>query len=365
MQLEQKDRVIERLKELHSGIRQAIVRRRSEMPMERLSQVVEENESNVKYDLDVAAERHLVDYCTAWAADEKTCFVLVAEGLSGAAANGDHVVFPQTASERDAKFVLIVDPIDGSRLLTYDKRSAWALSGIAPWKPSGCTLADITVAVQSELPTSKQSLADVLIATSDSRTICERFDTSTGKLVSRFTPLPSRARTLDQGFATVSKFFPGGKEIASHIEESLAHTLVGPIQKGRAAIFDDEYISTGGQLYELACGHDRFIADIRPLMSGWLSRRGVELGLCAHPYDLCTELIARQAGVCVSQPDGSPLNAPLDTTTNVAWVGYANPTLKGLIEPHFQELLAKVLVHLGMHDEPHGHAMMGLPEQND
>ncbi len=81
-------------------------------------------------------------------------------------------------------------------------------------------------------------------------------------------------------------------------------------------------------------GHDRFNADLRPNLAGVLQSRGQELGICCHPYDVCTELIARERGVFIARPDGRPLDAPLDTTSPVAWVGYANIHLKELIEPH-------------------------------
>ena len=41
-------------------------------------------------------------------------------------------------------------------------------------------------------------------------------------------------------------------------------------------------LSSGGQLYELMMGHDRFVADLRPL----LGAPGQTVWLCAHPYDL-------------------------------------------------------------------------------
>jgi len=72
-------------------------------------------------------------------------------------------------------------------------------------------------------------------------------------------------------------------------------------------------------------GHDRFIADLRPLVN--------PTGLCCHPYDLCTALIAREAGVIVTDPAGAPLDARLDVTSDVAWVGYANPKLREVVEP--------------------------------
>ena len=65
--------------------------------------------------------------------------------------------------------------------------------------------------------------------------------------------------------------------------------------------------------------------------------------LACHPYDICTALIAREAGVVVTDAWGAPLAAPLDTETPVAWVGYANETLHQAIEPVLQRLLREML----------------------
>jgi len=115
--------------------------------------------------------------------------------------------------------------------------------------------------------------------------------------------------------------------------------LFGPPSDGNPQMFDDEYISSGGQLYELMVGHDRFLADLRPLLHD--PAEGVPR-LCCHPYDLCTWIIAREAGVIVTDADGGVLTAPLDTTSSVAWVGYANETLRRAIAPALQRLLGRM-----------------------
>ena len=86
-------------------------------------------------------------------------------------------------------------------------------------------------------------------------------------------------------------------------------------------------------------GHDRFVADVRPLFAA----RGLAASLCAHPYDLCTELIAREAGVVVCDPLGGRLRAPLDTETPVAWAGYANAALRHALEPALARALREEL----------------------
>ena len=116
---------------------------------------------------------------------------------------------------------------------------------------------------------------------------------------------------------------------------------LGPVQPGKAHCFEDQYICTGGQLYELMAGHDRFVADIRPVLEQVLARRGLALGICCHPYDLCTELIARELGVIVTDVHGQPLTAPLDVDADVGWIGYANDAIRRQIEPLLQAALRK------------------------
>jgi hypothetical protein len=86
-------------------------------------------------------------------------------------------------------------------------------------------------------------------------------------------------------------------------------------------------------------GHDRFQADLRPLLSDILKDRSLQPGLCCHPYDLCTELIAREAGVLITDQAGLRLNPPLDLKPDVSWAGYANGHIRSQIEPLLQQAL--------------------------
>jgi hypothetical protein len=115
--------------------------------------------------------------------------------------------------------------------------------------------------------------------------------------------------------------------------------VLGPVEPGKAHCFEDQYLSSGGQLYELMMGHDRFVADLRPLTEKVMNRAGLELGICCHPYDVCTELIAREAGVVVTDEHGEPLRAPLNVEADVTWVGYANDSIRREIEPVLRRVL--------------------------
>jgi hypothetical protein len=299
-----------------------------------LARAVGDRGGDTIYRLDEHGERALLDYCLRWG--EEAPFLLVAEGLEGG-----RRAFPADVSDERTAFTLIVDPVDGTRGLMYGKRSAWALFGVAPHSGAAGrapTLADITVALQAELPTARAALADIVWAVYGAGARGETLDLRSGTSTP-FVPHPSTAETLEGGFAAISKFFPGVKAAAAALEERLFRELLGPPQSASPQVFDDEYISSGGQLYELMVGHDRFLADLRPLLHD--PEEGIAR-LCCHPYDVCTALIAREAGVVVTDPWGAPLAAPLDTETPVAWVGYANATLHRAIEPILQRLLREM-----------------------
>jgi hypothetical protein len=58
-----------------------------------------------------------------------------------------------------------------------------------------------------------------------------------------------------------------------------------------------------------------------------------------HPYDVCTAMLLEEAGGVVTDPHGDPLDVPLDTTSPVAWAGYANTALAARIGPILAELV--------------------------
>ena len=326
---------IARLRSLHLAVRDRLIADMQTSSVEQWSAVADVRGGDVMYELDAEVEQIIVDYCERWAREMP--FVVVAEGFADEGVR----VFPDGAAEADARFRLIVDPIDGTRGIMYDKRSAWVLSGVAPNRGPGTSLRDLRVAVQTEIPTTRQYLADMLWAAVGEGARGETHNVLTGE-ARPFTPRPSGASSIEHGFATISKFFPGGKVVIAQIEERLMDALVPPGDDGTPRVFDDEYISSGGQLYELAVGHDRFTADLRPLalLASAVPRRVGRL--CAHPYDLCTELIAREAGALITDRRGRRLDEPLSIHPNLSWIGYANEAFRAQVEPKLLELLAEL-----------------------
>jgi fructose-1,6-bisphosphatase/inositol monophosphatase family enzyme len=318
------DSIVARLKTFQATVRDLLVQSRASQG---LSEVRRDTAADTIYQIDTLVEPVLEAFCRDWA--RKTPLVLIAEGIENDHGPEGVKVFPEGAAEADAEIRLIVDPIDGTRGLMYDKRAAWALAGVAPNRGDATRLRDIDVAVMTELPTAKMGRADVLWAVKGKGARAERVDLSTGRATA-FTPAPSTAAGIDHGFASVANFFPGTKALAAELMEHVVRHLVGPADVTKATVFDDQYISTGGQFYELIVGHDRFNADVRPLL---YRIQNQPPGLCCHPYDCATWLVAEEAGVILTDALGAPLDGPLDVTTGLSWAGYANAGLRQKIEP--------------------------------
>ncbi len=417
MPLHNPQQIAERLKRFQRTVRETVMKSRTAGGD--LSGVSRSSMADTIYGIDTAVEPLLEAFCQEWG--RETPLVLVAEGMEDEHGVEGPVVFPRGTRADRAEIRVIVDPIDGTRGLMYDKRAAWALAGVAPNKGPGTRLRDIEVAVMTELPTSKMAFGDVLWAVKGqgTRAVRERLEekkilaepavflddlrhrpvghvlTKMGKVADEHVidalnhqqrqggrigdilvgrghvttedvqialafqkgeepdlapaimsvitgePLrvrPSQAADLNHGFASVANFFPGTKRLASDLMEHLATNLIGPADVTKAAVFDDQYISTGGQFYELIVGHDRFTADLRP---AFYQMQGQPQGLCCHPYDCATLLVAEEAGAIITDAYGKPLDGPLDTTTGLSWVGYANPALRRRIEPLVQGFLQR------------------------
>lgn len=322
------------LRRLHDSIRSAVVEACERSAVESMAAVAREDEGDTIYAVDCISEELLVEFFEREVSGS-TPLVLVAEGLPEG-----KVVLPHGASEDKAPWRVIMDPIDGTRGLMYQKRSGWILTGVARNRGDETNLADIELAIQTEIPLLKQHLSDVAWAVKGEGAQAERVNRFTGES----TPIalrPSQAASIEHGYAQIVRFFPGAREELAAIDEEIVLGALGPVRPGKAHCFEDQYACSGGQLYELASGHDRFIADLRPLMEVRLRERGLALGICCHPYDLCTELIAREAGVIVTDLNGEPLSARLAVEPDVAWAGYANAQVRAQIEPLLRAALAR------------------------
>lgn len=291
-----------------------------------MAAVARESIADTIYEIDTISEEAIVEWFTVnWPAEWPV--ELVAEGFDVP----EERIFPRGSTE--IRWKCVIDPIDGTRCIMYDKRPAWVLAALAP---DGGRLPDIFVAAMTEIPTRKQWRADQVSAVRGRGLVAEGVDVRTGTR-EKVTLRRSEAGDFRHGFASLAKFFPAGKREVAAIEEELWRALYGTMEW--PVIFDDQYLSTGGHFYELLAGHDRMNGDLRPII---LEKVGLEMSLVCHPYDVCTAMLLEEAGIVFETPEGGVVDVPLDLTSPVAWVGYANERLAQQVRPILHGLLERL-----------------------
>ena len=145
---------------------------------------------------------------------------------------------------------------------------------------------------------------------------------------------PSRATGLEQGYGGVARYFPGARAELADIDDAVHRRVLGPARPGKAQSFEDQWC-TGGTLR-------RARRRPRPVGLPTCARcSATGPGICAHPYDLAGLARRRRGGRARRAPDGAPLDAPLDLTTDVAWAAYANDAVRALVEPALHAELAE------------------------
>ncbi|QMU30063.1 FIG domain-containing protein [Adhaeribacter radiodurans] len=311
-------------RKVHQSLRQSST--------EALSAVYKEGEDDTIYQIDRDVEEVLIPQLTSYA-PQLGGIVLIMEGVN-------EMVLPEGLPSEQAQIRLIIDPIDGTRGIMYDKRSAFFLAGAAPNNGPETCLQDIEVAVMTELPTSRSFLSDTLWAIKNKGAHAFTRDLKSNEFFPRNIS-PSKAKTIVGGFSQIARFFPPGRSILAQLDDELIQILAPDMPAGKAILFEDQYISSGGQLYEVLMGHDRFIADLRPLLYNRLAREGKTIGLVCHPYDVAAHLIGSEAGIIITNELGELLNPKLDVTSPVGFMLFANEHIQQQVQPVLRELLIK------------------------
>jgi fructose-1,6-bisphosphatase/inositol monophosphatase family enzyme len=335
MKISEPDRIRALLLGLGEHVRQSVLNARRESDPGEFATISRESVADTIYGIDRISE----DAIAEWFSEHWPSTIpveLVMEGIDPQRP----VTFPPRVSYEQTVAKIILDPIDGTRGIMYDKRAAWFLAGVAPQSGPATRLSQIEVAVMVELPTTKQWRADRFSAVRGHGFLSDSVNVLTGEILSR-SVRPSRAADVLHGFGYISRFFPAGKALTAAIEQQLWDRLYPSAAAQEVIVFEDQYISTGGQFCELLSGHDRMIADIRPLV---FKKLGIPSALCCHPYDVAAMLVLEEAGVILESPDGSPIDGPLDTTSPISWVGYANPELAAHIRPVLRAVLKEMLL---------------------
>ena len=334
MQLKSED-AVRALIRVGECVRDHVRKELRQQSTEALSTIAFETAADKIYAIDASVERVLLPALVN-ELQPILSFVLICEGVN----DDQPLAYPARTPLDQCQARLIIDPIDGTRSIMYNKRSAWWLAGLAPNRGDRTSLQDIEVAVQIEIPTTRAAVADSLWAIRGNGAHGETVDLFTGERT-RFRPHPSNAPTISGGYVSVFSPFPGGKEIFAQIEEELAREIIGDLEQSKTAMFNEQYLTTGGQLYELMIGRDRLLVDIRGLLYEKFHREAKPVGHACHPYDVATTLIAEEAGVKITDGQGRPLDTPLDCISDISWIGYANQMIRDEVEPVLRRSLVR------------------------
>src|ERR1044072_2798465 len=104
---------------MHHAIRRAVLAETTRQETAQLAQVDRDDEGDTIYAIDNEAES--VTHATIRELERSHSFVFAAEGTR----DGEYGAGP--AASADAEWRIIHDPIDGTRGIMYQKRSAWIL----------------------------------------------------------------------------------------------------------------------------------------------------------------------------------------------------------------------------------------------
>ncbi len=305
---------IEKLKKIHAKIRDAVIEK---MKTSKDAHGIDRFEhGDFIYNVDVEAEKILEQEFERWGKEEPV--VLVAEGIGRKAYGG---------AEADCKTIVVVDPIDGTREIMYARRPAWAIAGVAPYKEDA-TLDDIELTVQTAIGKNIFGENEVLWAVKGQGAYIEK----DGGKAERLKTLQDDE--IEHRFITFQSYFEGFRKPVTDIQEEVLSKFVTP-KPGQALTFEDNYLSTAGLLYFLATGRQSAVIDLRPKITD---------GLGNHVYDVCSFLIATEAGASIDFYDeNNSSKIPLSLDSKVGFRAYANEKLKNKIDP----ILDKVLEEKG------------------
>lgn len=304
-------------------IRDEVRRQLLKQSSESLSEIVGQGAGDVTYRIDAHAEEYILQFGKEFS--KKHPCILISEGIGTKS-------FPEDSS-LTPEYRILIDPIDGTREIMHDKRSAWVLTGIAKNKGNDTNFSDIEVSVMTEIPPTKQNIGSIVWAVNGHGAYEEDWDLEKNKFVKRRKLQSSRKDTIRHGFVVFADYGRGSKEEVGRLADRILDKVLGKVGEGQLDVFNDQYMSAGAQLHLVAGGKYLFVADLRPEIDKVLMQKGRRIGLAAHPYDITPFLIAQEAGAIVTDEKGQSLSFPLDTETNCNWIIYANTSIRSQIEP--------------------------------
>jgi len=237
---------------------------------------------------------------------------------------------------------IVFDPVDGTRNLMSNLRSAWTVVSFAPPGPGMPQLSELTCGMLAEIPTTHAR--DFRVFSSDGETTWLEEGTLTGDVRTELASV-GRSREVhtddddrpDHGYFPFFRYDPLERLHLAEWEHRFFQRLQELESAELHSVYNDQYCSTGGQLVELMLGNYRMSVDAR----GLAVRRTGRDQTVAKPYDIGGGILcARAAGCELSDAEGGELDFPMDVETPVDYCGYVNAKTRARLEPHWLAAIA-------------------------
>lgn len=238
---------------------------------------------------------------------------------------------------------IVVDPVDGTRVLMTDLRPAWSVIALAGAGETGPRLSDVALGVLAEIPDSRAASFRRFHAWSgggcrfEERGIQE-WRPGGGRVRARRAITADDDDRADEGFFPFFRYAADQRPALAAIEAAFFARLAAREGAQARTCYDDQYTSNGGQLAFLALGSYRMIADLR----AWQAARRRRKSITSKPYDVAGAILcAREAGCVVEAADGGELDFPLDAETPISFVGWANAGTRKRLRPHLDAAMRR------------------------
>jgi len=231
---------------------------------------------------------------------------------------------------------IAVDPVDGTRNLMGDLRSAWTAIAIAPPGAGEPRLADVQTGLLAEIPDSRGARSRVLHGTRGQGAYVEICD-----LMGRALEPAQRLHVdgddrVDHGYFPFFRYAPDLRPAIAALEADFFARLERLEGADVRNCWDDQYIASAGQLALLALGTYRMVVDLRPVVAARLGRTTQP----SKPYDVAGAIVvAKEAGCVVLHPEGAELDFALDAVTPVAFAGFHGQATARRLLPHLLDTL--------------------------
>ena len=338
-----------RLSELYRGVRAAVreaARRADPAPGQagpsRLARAVGRGAGDETFGIDVVAE----EVALAWARREAARsgpLSLLTEDAGwrhfGPARRGTQVNELDGFDHGGPR--IVCDPIDGTRNLMHDLRSAWCVLALAGPGAGAPSLDEVELGVVGELCDSRAARARLLRAVRGhgARLRLEPLDEPRdGDPAASESPLRADGDArVDHGYFPFFAFHPGSRPRVARVAADFFARIERAHGADLASCLDDQYIASAAHLALTALGTYRMVVDLRAR----LAELGGSETQTAKPYDVAgAVLVAREAGAVVLDLDGLPLALPLDASTPVSYCAFANEATRARLWPPLAETLA-------------------------